>query len=164
MTAWGLDLPVVFVAALWAVVVATAGALLTDLGPWYKNLKQPRWKPPDWAFGPIWTVVFTAAATAAVMAWPRAPDAPQRYGLMALFVLNGLLNILWSVLYFRRQRPDWSLVELVFLWLSILALVIVMAPYSPTSAWLMAPYLVWVTTAGFLNFETIRLNRPFGAR
>jgi len=162
MTAWGLDLRVILVAAGVTIVVAVAGALLTDIGPWYKSLKQPGWKPPDWAFGPIWTVVFTAAATAAVLAWNSAPDDRTRAWMVGLFLLNGVLNILWSLLYFRLHRPDWSLVELVFLWLSILWLMIEMAPYSPRSSWLLTPYLVWVAAAGYLNFETIRLNGPFG--
>jgi translocator protein len=162
MTAWGFDFRAIGVAVVATIVVAAAGALLTDLGPWYQSLKQPRWKPPDWAFGPIWTVVFTAAATAAVLAWGSAPDAAHRTWLVALFALNGVLNIAWSLLYFRLHRPDWSLAELVLLWLSIVWLMVEMAPYSPTSSWLLTPYLVWVATAGFLNFETIRLNGPFG--
>ena len=164
MTAWGLDLTAIAIATVAAIVVAVAGALLTDLGPWYQKLRQPRWKPPDWAFGPIWTVVFTCAATAAVMAWARLPDAASGPRLLALFALNGALNVLWSVLYFRFKRPDWSLIELVFLWLSILWLAVEMWPYSPRSSWLMAPYMIWVATAGFLNWTTIKLNGPFGKR
>jgi benzodiazapine receptor len=164
MTAWGLDLIPILVAAGATILVAVAGAVLTDLGPWYRQLVQPRWKPPDWAFGPIWTVVFTCAATAGVLAWNSAPDASSRTWLLALFALNGVLNMLWSLLYFRLHRPDWSLAELVLLWLSVLWLMVEMAPYSPRSSWLLTPYLVWVATAGFLNFTTIRLNGPFGKR
>jgi translocator protein len=158
----GLDLKATGIAAGAALFVAMMGGLLTDLGPWYQRLKQPRWKPPDWAFGPIWTLIFAAAAAASVIAWQRAPTSADRVCMVSQFALNGAFNIFWSVLYFRVKRPDWALVELVFLWLSIAALIVTMAPYAPVSSWLLAPYLVWVTTAGALNWTTIRLNGPFG--
>jgi translocator protein len=160
----GLDLKAIGIAAGAALFVAMMGGLLTDLGPWYQRLKQPRWKPPDWAFGPIWTLIFAAAAAAGAMAWQRAPSGDDRQWMVLLFALNGALNIVWSLLYFRFKRPDWALAELVLLWLSIVALIVVMAPYAPISSWLLVPYLVWVTTAGALNLETIRLNGPFGGR
>jgi translocator protein len=160
----GLDLKGIGVAAAAALVLAVLGALLTDIGPWYKSLKQPRWKPPDWAFGPIWTLIFAAAAAAGALAWGRAPTDASRVCLVAQFALNGLFNVLWSVLYFRFKRPDWALAEWVLLWLSIVGLIVTMAPYAPTSSWLLVPYLVWVSTAGALNLATIRLNGPFGRR
>jgi translocator protein len=160
----GQDLTVIGVAAAAALVVAMIGGLLTDLGPWYKSLVQPRWKPPDWAFGPIWTLIFAAAAAAGALAWQHAPSRADRVCMVVQFALNGALNVLWSGLYFRFKRPDWALAELVFLWLSIVSLIVTMAFYSPLSSWLLVPYLVWVTTAGALNLATIRLNGPFGAR
>ncbi len=164
MTLEGLDLEAIGIAAAAALVVATIGGLLTDLGPWYKGLVQPRWKPPDWAFGPIWTLIFAAAAAAGALAWQHAPNDASRLCMVLQFALNGALNILWSVLYFRLKRPDWALAELVLLWLSVLGLIVAMAPYSPGSSWLLVPYLLWVAIAGCLNVETIRLNRPFGKR
>ena len=89
----GLDLKVIGTAAGAALFVALAGGLLTDIGPWYQRLVQPRWKPPDWAFGPIWTVIF-AATTAGVLAWQRAPTDAARLVMVSLFALNGALNIL----------------------------------------------------------------------
>ncbi len=157
-----MELKVIGIAAAAAVVLAIVGGLLTDLGPWYRNLKQPRWKPPDWAFGPIWTVIFAAAAAAGAMAWQTAPSDADRRWMVLLFALNGALNALWSLLYFRLQRPDWAMAELLLLWLSIVALIVVTAPYAPLASWLLVPYLVWVTTAGALNWATIRLNGPFG--
>jgi benzodiazapine receptor len=65
------------------------------------------------------------------------------------------------VLYFKLHRPDWSMIEAVFLWASVAALIVVMIPVSNLAAWLMAPYLVWVSIAMALNWETIRLNGPF---
>ena len=152
----------VLVAAGAALVVATLGGLMTDLGPWYVGLRQPSWKPPDWAFGPVWTTIFALAAAAGVIAWRRAPSRAEREKLLLWFALNGFLNVFWSLLYFRLHRPDWSLYEVPFLWLSVLALILLLGRYARPSAWLLAPYLAWVAAAAVLNWETVRLNGPFG--
>jgi tryptophan-rich sensory protein len=151
----------VLVAAAAAIAIAGLGALMTDLGPWYLSLRQPPWKPPDWLFGPGWTFIFAFAAAAGVTAWRRAPDRASREWLLALFALNGFLNILWSLLFFRLRRPDWALVEVVFLWLSVLLLVVVVSRYAKASAGLLLVYLAWVTFAAALNLAVVRLNAPF---
>jgi len=153
----------VLVAAAAALFVAVLGALMTDLGPWYLSLRQPPWKPPDWAFGPVWTTIFALAAAAGVIGWRRAPWRASRELLLLLFAMNGFLNVLWSLLYFRLHRPDWALIQVPFLWLSVLALIVVLARYARVAAWLLAPYLVWVTIAAVLNWQTVQLNGPFGA-
>ncbi len=154
--------PVVFAAAA-ALLVAILGGLMTELGPWYRSLVQPAWKPPDWLFGPAWTLIYSLAAAAGVLGWRRAPDRARRESMLLLFALNAFLNVLWSLLFFRLHRPDWALIEVVFLWLSIVALMVFLQRYSPASAWLLLPYLLWVAFAGFLNLATVRLNGPFGA-
>jgi translocator protein len=152
----------VLIAAAAALAVALLGALMTDLGPWYAGLKQPAWKPPDAAFGPIWTTIFALAAAAGVIGWRRAPSRQHRERLLALFAANGFLNLLWSLLYFRLHRPDWSLVEVLLLWLSVLALIVQLARFARPAAWLLVPYLVWVAIAALLNWQTVQLNGPFG--
>ena len=151
----------ILVAATAALVVAGLGALTTDLGDWYRQLAQPAWKPPDWLFGPAWTTIFALAAAAGVSAWRKAPDQVSRGWMLALFALNGFLNLLWSLLYFRLRRPDWALIEVGLLWLSVLLLIVVLGRYSRTAAWLLVPYLAWITVAGALNWGTVQLNRPF---
>lgn len=152
----------ILVAALAAIFVALLGGLMTDLGPWYMNLKQPPWKPPDWAFGPVWTTIFSLAAAAGVIGWRRAPSRAQRETMLVLFAANGFLNVFWSLLYFRLHRPDWSLYEVPLLWLSVLALIVLLARFAKPAAWLLTPYLVWVAIAAALNWQTVGLNGPFG--
>ncbi len=152
--------PVVFAAGA-AMAVAGLGGLMTDIGPWYLSLKQPAWKPPDWAFGPAWTVIFALAAASGVAAWRSAPSRADREWLLALFALNGFLNVLWSLLYFRLRRPDWALLEVGLLWLSVLLLMVVTGRYSRKASALLAPYLVWILFAAALNWATVRLNGPF---
>ena len=151
----------ILVAATAALLVAGLGGLMTDIGPWYLSLKNPSWKPPDWLFAPAWTVIFALAAASGVAAWRAAPDRTSRAWLLALFGLNGFLNVLWSLLYFRLRRPDWALIEVGFLWLSVLMLVLVLGRYSRKAAWLLLPYLVWIAFAGVLNWATVQLNRSF---
>jgi tryptophan-rich sensory protein len=150
------------IAAAAAMCVAVVGGLMTDLGPWYVNLRQPPWKPPDWAFGPIWTTIFALAAAAGVIGWRHAPSRADRERLLALFAANCFLNVFWSLLYFRLHRPDWSLIEVPFLWLSVLALIVLLARFAKPAAWLLLPYLVWVAIAALLNWQTVELNGPFG--
>jgi len=147
-------------AALAAMLVAGLGALMTDLGDWYVNLRKPPWQPPDWLFGPAWTLIFALTAAAGVLAWRDEPNPARREWMLALFALNGLLNVVWSLLFFRLHHPDWALLEVGFLWLSILALIVVIAPASPVAGWLLAPYLAWVAFAALLNLAVVRLNGP----
>ncbi len=151
----------VLVAGALAVVTATAGALVTDLGPWYQGLRFPSWKPPDLLFGPAWTLIFSLIALSGVTAWRAESDRRFRLGLVAMFLLNGVLNVLWSAFFFRFRRPDWALVEVVLLWLSILLLVLVLGRVSRRAAWLLVPYLAWVSFAATLTWSVVQLNAPF---
>lgn len=160
MTGGRIGRPVV-VAALAALAVAMLGALMTDIGPWYLSLQQPSWKPPDWAFGPAWTIIFALIAASGVYGWRATPDRRGRDGLLVLYSLNAFLNVLWSLLYFRLQRPDWALIEVGMLWLSVLSLILALRTRSLLASWLLWPYLAWVTFAGALNAATVRLNGPF---
>ena len=134
-------------AAACALGIALLGALTTDIGPWYRSLNEPTWKPPDALFGPAWTTIFALAAIAGVIAWQRATSRSQREWILILFAANGFLNVLWSLLFFRLHRPDWALAEVGFLWLSIVALIVHLGRFSRPSGWLLTPYLAWVSFA-----------------
>jgi tryptophan-rich sensory protein len=153
----------VFAAALSAVVVAGLGALNTKLGPWYYQLHKPTWQPPDWLFGPAWTLIFALAALAGVLYWRHEFVRERRWQVLAAFAANGFLNMLWSLLFFRLQRPDWALDEVGFLWLSVLLLVALTARASRRAGWLLLPYLLWVSFASFLNWKIVELNPTFRA-
>ncbi len=95
------------------------------------------------------------------LAWRNAPNRGGRDGVVALFALNGFLNVLWSALFFRLKRPDWALPEAGLLWLSILLMIIALPRYSKTASALLLPYLAWVSFATILNWSVITLNVPF---
>ena len=144
--------------AAFCVVLAVAGGLLTKLTPWYDALRKPSWKPPDWAFGPIWTLVFICLTLAIAYAW-EAASAGQRVTMLWALGINGALNIAWSGIFFVMKNPPLAFAELVVFWLSIAALVLVFGNMSRTAGLLLLPYILWVTAAGVLNLQIVRLNR-----
>jgi benzodiazapine receptor len=150
------------IAAGIALSVAASGGALTILDEWYFSLVQPSFKPPDWAFGPAWTVLFILMAISGVIGWRAAADQAQRMRLLALWALNIVCNLVWSLLFFFLQRPDWALVEVVFLAASVGLLIVHLRPYSPRAAWLLVPYLAWVCFAAAVNLGVVLLNGPFG--
>lgn len=149
------------VAVIWISAVSVIGQNLTDLGPWYQALKQPPWKPPDWSFGVIWTSVFVLIVVGGVLAWRKTLHPAQRVQIVALLAINSMLHMLWSLLFFTVKRPDWAMIELIFLWLSIAALILTFWKISRLAAILLLPYIGWVTIAGFLNYANVQLNGPF---
>jgi tryptophan-rich sensory protein len=146
------------IAAIVAVIVAIAGAVATTTDDWYRGLRKPAWKPPDWAFGPVWTVIFALTATAGVLAWNADTSPAARTALIAVYGVNIVFNIAWSVIFFRMRRPDLALVEVVLLWLSILAIVLVTGRITLVAAFLNLPYLGWVSIATLLNLRIVQLN------
>lgn len=150
------------IAAALAGMVALLGATITQTGPWYHGLVQPRWAPPDEAYPLAWTAIFALNALAGVSCWLATPNWREREWLLGAWALNGFLNIVWSLLFFRLHRPDWALVELLGLWASVAALIIITWRRSMTGAVLLIPYLLWVTFAGYLTMTIVKLNGPFG--
>lgn len=136
---------------------------MTEIGPWYASLRKPAWQPPEWLFGPAWTVIFALIAMSGVAVWRRTQSARERRIILLLFLANALLNVLWSVLFFRLQRPDWAFAEVIALWLSIVVLIVALRRRSSAAAWLLVPYLLWVAFAAYLNWTVVQLNAPFGS-
>jgi translocator protein len=136
---------------------AGIGSLLTtpSLRPWYEGLSKPRWNPPNWLFGPVWTILFLAMAVAAWLVWRKAgvTAAP-----MQLFLTQLVLNVAWSALFFRLRSPGLAFTEIVVLWFAILVTTIEFWRAVPAAGWLLLPYLIWVGYATALNFSIWRLN------
>ena len=152
----------VTIATAMALCEAALGATVTDLGPWYQALAKPDWNPPDVVFPMGWTVIYALITVAGITAWRAAPTSAAAEWVLGLFALNGFLNISWSLIFFRLQRPDWAFYELTVLWLSILVIIVFCGRFSKLAAALLVPYLVWVSFAGALNWAVVQLNAPFG--
>ena len=154
----------IIIAAVATICVLGAGGALTEIGPWYHSLRSPPWRPPNWAFGPVWSVIGVLTCASAVIIWRASPLASDKAVVLGLFALNAVLNILWSLFFFKLRRPDWALIEVVFLGLSVVALIVDFYPRSPLAAGLLVPYLLWVSIASVLNRAMVRLNGPFDGR
>lgn len=154
-------IPIV-VAITVALLAAFAGGALTDVGPWYAGLAKPPWNPPNWLFGPAWTLIYVALVVAGVQGWTSVRQAGGRGLFLGLIAINLALNVAWSFLFFFLKRPDFALLEVVFLWLSILAIFLFLASKNRSASLLVIPYLVWVGFAGFLNLVIVRMNPSFG--
>jgi translocator protein len=126
-------------------------------GQWYATLKKPPWNPPGWIFGPVWTALYAMMAAAAWLVWKRGGFAAQRRPL-TLFLVQLALNAAWTPLFFGLRRPDLAFAEIVLLWLTIAATVAAFRPVSRPAAWLLVPYLAWVSFAAVLNFTLWQLN------
>lgn len=139
---------------------ASSGALFKP-DDWYRTLRKPGWTPKPWVFPVVWTPLYVAIAVSGWLAWRES-------SLLTLpFLVYGvqlLLNAGWSAVFFGLRRPDLAFGELVLLWLSIAATVAAFAPLSAAAAWLLSPYLLWVTIAGVLNLSVWRLNPDRFAR
>lgn len=152
----------IIVAATLALITAMVGGTITVLDSWYYALEQPDWAPPDYMFGIIWTSIFALIALAGFLGWQKAPTRRTAEIMLGLFALNGFLNLSWSFLFFRMERPDLAFYELIALWLSILALIVFCGRFSKIASLLLIPYLIWVSIAGMLNYQIVALNGPFG--
>ena len=126
-------------------------------GEWYASLKKPSWNPPGWIFGPVWSVLYQMMAVAAWLVWGRGGWSKQRRPLF-VFLAQLALNALWTPLFFGWHRPGLAFAEIVLLWLAIAATMVAFRPVSRFAAWLLAPYLAWVSFAAVLNFTLWRLN------
>ena len=126
-------------------------------GEWYQNLQQPSFTPPDWLFGPVWTVLYVCMGLAAWFVWRERVTAHVSVAL-TLFVLQLLLNAAWPPIFFGCRNPGLAFAEIVALWIAIVATVSSFFRISAPAGWLMVPYLVWVTFAAGLNGFIWRMN------
>lgn len=126
-------------------------------GAWYQELQKPSWNPPAWVFAPVWSLLYLMMAVAGWLVWQERGRKAVRLAL-ALFVLQLALNAAWSWLFFGLNRPDLAFVEIVVLWLAILATAARFWRVRRAAGALLLPYLAWVGFAGVLNWVLWRMN------
>ena len=140
------------------VAIAGLGGLATDTNSeWYRDLDLPSWQPPGAAFGPVWTVLYALLARSAYLAW-RDLSGSRRTPILGLYVLNGALNLAWTILFFRVHRPVLAGVEILLLLATIVGLIVLMRPVSRQAAWALVPYALWVAFAAALTWAIAAKN------
>ena len=144
-----------------AALIITFGAAFVNssfpVDDWYDSLSKPVWNPPNWLFGPVWGVLYLLMAIAAWLVWRRNGLAGAAVPL-GLFVLQLALNAAWSWLFFGRHALGLAFIEIIVLWVAILATIIAFWRLNPTGGILLVPYLLWVTFASVLNVTLWRMN------
>ena len=128
---------------------------------WFRELARPPGNPPDWVFGPVWTVLYTLMGVALWLASGSGPRAELRLPL-ALFATQLLLNAAWSWLFFGRHAIGWALADLILLTLLVGVTAVLFRRHSLASSILLGPYLGWLVFAGYLNAGYWLLNRNAG--
>jgi tryptophan-rich sensory protein len=144
---------------LWLAASMAAGLVGSRFlpGEWYAALQKPSWTPPNAVFGPVWSLLYVLMGVAAWLVWRKEgfTGAPV---VLGLFILQLILNALWSFLFFGAQQPGLAFLEIVVLWLVILATTVGFWRVAVPAGLLLLPYLCWVTFAAALNLQLWRLN------
>ncbi len=125
---------------------------------WYATLVRPEFSPPNWIFAPVWTTLFALMGIAAFLVWNKGLKRQDIKIALSMFIIQLVLNTLWSILFFGMQNPGAALIEIVVLWLAILATILTFAKISRVAAWLLVPYIAWVSFAAYLNYSIWILN------
>lgn len=135
------------------------GALFTvsSVSSWYPTLNKPPFTPPNWLFGPAWTLLYILMGISFYLVWRQKINKKIKTAL-AIFVIQLILNLFWSMIFFGFKNPSFALLEIVVLWFFILLTIVKFLPLSKKAAYLLIPYLLWVTFATILNFSIVRLN------
>ncbi len=143
-----------------AELVGIIGSFLTmpSIAGWYAYLVKPEIAPPNWIFGPVWTILFALMGIALFLIWKKGFDTRPAKIALGIFSFQLALNLLWSIIFFYLNSPGAAFIEIISLWLAILATIISFAKISRPTVWLLLPYLLWVSFAGYLNFAIWQLN------
>ena len=139
---------------------ATAGFFTaTGVDSWYQTINKPSWNPPNWIFAPVWTSLYVMMGIALFFVWKADTSNELKKIAVALFAVQLLLNFFWSFIFFYQQQPGWALVEIIAMWFFILLTIFAFAQVSKTAAWLLVPYISWVSFAAILNYTIWTLNK-----
>ncbi len=146
----------IFVAQLAGIV----GSIFTapNIPTWYANVVRPELAPPNWIFAPVWIILFTLMGISAFLIWQKGLKNKSVKIALLIFLGQLILNTLWSVIFFGLQNPGAAFIEIILLWVAILATIIAFAKISKPAAWLLVPYILWVSFAGYLNYMIYILN------
>ena len=149
-----ISLAVTFSAPVIASFVTAPGS-----SDWYANLNKPFFNPPGWVFGPVWTALYILMAVSAALVWQKGLAGPIVRMALALYLVQLVLNGLWTPLFFGAKMPLLAFIDIVLLWAAIILTILAFVRVSRYAALLMLPYLAWTSFAAVLNFSLWYLNR-----
>lgn len=130
-----------------------------EIDGWYKTIQKPEWQPPNGLFGPVWTTLYAMMGFAFYLVWKSTAPVAAKRPAIALYLIQLVFNFFWSFIFFRQHQIGWALVDILVLWVFILLTIFAFARISKAAAWLLVPYISWVSFATLLNYAIYTLNR-----
>ncbi len=136
------------------------GSLLTfsSIPTWYVTVVKPSFSPPNWIFGPVWTTLYALMGVALFLVWQKGFARKDVKVAIALFSIQLMLNACWSIIFFGNHNIGGAFLEIIFLWIAIVATIISFFKISRPAGYLLLPYIAWVSFAAFLNYTLWTLN------
>lgn len=130
----------------------------SSVSTWFKSLNKPFFNPPAWLFGPVWTTLYIMMGIAFFIIWDSKAKDIIKQRAMKIYFIQLFFNFTWSFVFFYAQQPGWAVVNIVLLWLLIALTIFWFSRISKAAAWLLVPYILWVTFATALNYAIWQLN------
>jgi len=136
------------------------GSIFTtpSIPTWYAALQKPAFTPPNWLFAPAWVTLYLLMGISASLVWQRGLDNRQNRVALIVFLVQLILNALWSVVFFGFESPLFGIVVIALLWIAILLTILKFFRISRLASYLLIPYIGWVTFAAILNISIFTLN------
>jgi len=155
-----LNLPKLIISIALCLSIGFLGYFFTvsEISTWYATLNKSSFNPPNWIFAPVWTILYIFMGISLYLLWTAKKKEKDKDKAMNLFLVQLVLNFFWSVIFFGMHNPPAAMVEIVALWIFIFILIRQSLTISKTSAYLLYPYLAWVTFASLLNLFIVILN------
>jgi benzodiazapine receptor len=149
-----------FISVVIPLLVGGLGGFFTSSGVngWYALANKPSFNPPNWIFAPVWTLLYLLMGIALYLVWKSEANKGLKRQAIGLFAIQLVLNFFWSIIFFYAHQPGWAFVEIIALWAMILLTILWFGKISPAAAWLLVPYISWVSFASLLNFAIWILN------
>ncbi|MBK7289999.1 MAG: tryptophan-rich sensory protein [Chitinophagaceae bacterium] len=130
----------------------------TGVESWYQTINKPSWNPPGWIFAPVWTTLYIMMGVALFLVWKSDSSDILKKTAITLFTIQLVLNFFWSFIFFDQHQIGWALVEIIAMWIFILLTIFAFGNVSKLAAWLLVPYISWVSFATILNYTIWKLN------
>jgi tryptophan-rich sensory protein len=132
---------------------------MDSVSTWYADLSKPSFNPPDWAFGVVWPILYVMMGVSAFLVWRKGLSSEQAKVALGLFILQLVLNGIWTPIFFGLHMMGLALAEIILLWVAILMTIIAFWRISKPATYLLIPYILWVSFAIALNASLWHLNR-----
>ena len=129
-----------------------------EIQTWFVHLHKPVWNPPNWLFAPVWTTLYLLMGISFYLIWKAKADLDAKRWAVIIFIVQFALNFAWSYIFFKDHQMGWAFVDIIVLWLAIICTIVAFSRINSIAAWLLIPYVCWVSFAAILNYTIWQMN------